>query len=351
MESYIKKRLISAFVIPLAFGITGCSFFPKEQIADSVELVNETEIKEYVTTTVKKGSKTDREKVECTLKSVHTEDLGFSISGNYLSIIHVSVGSHVKKGDLLASLELGDLEEKKSEFETQQEMKKEEIAHNKRLFVLKQRKAVYLKDEDTRNEFQKELERMLMDIESLEKELEILDKQVEQVKESVNKRCIYASMDGVVTFVKDIDDIGAILKNDCIITISDEEIVYKSITGVKADVQKGQVVSMDIDGVPYDAEITDINEDRGDKIISLKVLDNDKFQAGTLGTIYFEGNGFKDGLYLETRSIFTIDGEQAVYILDDFGLKQVRMIETGVTAGEFTQIIAGLKEGDQVVSL
>ena len=108
----------------------GCG---KQQVAQQqISLEPEEEQALFATVTVDYGDVTLRQKIQCTYRQVEDQEVCFTVSGRIIDRIYVSVGDMVHKGDLLAELETGDLEEQIAQTEYQVQRNKLLLDQNER---------------------------------------------------------------------------------------------------------------------------------------------------------------------------------------------------------------------------
>ena len=108
----------------------GCG---KQQVAQQqISLEPEEEQALFETVTVDYGDVTLSQKIQCTYRQVEDQEVCFIVSGRIIDRIYVSVGDMVHKGDLLAELETGDLEEQIAQTEYQVQRNKLLLDQNER---------------------------------------------------------------------------------------------------------------------------------------------------------------------------------------------------------------------------
>ena len=108
----------------------GCG---KQQVAQQqISLEPEEEQALFETVTVDYGDVTLSQKIQCTYRQVEDQEVCFTVSGRIIDRIYVSVGDMVHKGDLLAELETGDLEEQIAQTEYQVQRNKLLLDQNER---------------------------------------------------------------------------------------------------------------------------------------------------------------------------------------------------------------------------
>ncbi len=103
------KIRIYILLFIITIGLSGCSLAPKEEQLPDAPIIRTSAIKTYKSVEVIKGNIIERVKFDCTYKAFDTEELSFAINGRRIDHIYVSEGDLIKAGDLLADLEMGDI--------------------------------------------------------------------------------------------------------------------------------------------------------------------------------------------------------------------------------------------------
>ena len=111
-----KKRLITGLMLMSAlFSLAGCGNKPEE--APPVVLESGDEAAEYSLTEVMKGTLEESVSLTCYYRKNAEQEVYFPVSGKQIRKICVQEGDVVKKGDLLAELDLGNIEDQIDELE------------------------------------------------------------------------------------------------------------------------------------------------------------------------------------------------------------------------------------------
>lgn len=335
----------------LSIALTGCQSYDRSTASEEVFIQEEEEIgmPQYKMIEVKRGNKKEKQLVECTLKSEKIENVMFQVAGIKYKAIYVKENDFVHKGDLIAELELSDLDEKLNDFEKNKVLKENEIAHTSKLLEFEKKKAVLVSEENERKEMQDNITDYENQIALQKKELQLIEKQVKVVKEEKEKRCIYAPMDGYVKNLITLNSYSLSEEKKVIARIFSPNVQFESINPVEQEVKVGQKVKFLINETNYEAEITGTESAVKGNRIFLKVLTDEEFKTGTLGRFTLIGQSFQDSLYVNEKAIIEVDGKPAVIRLDELGFKNFAQVETGLNFNGIIQILSGVKEGDQVV--
>lgn len=297
----------------------------------------------------KRGSKKEKQLVECSLKSDKAEDLIFGVSNIPFKAVYVKENDFVKKGDLIAELKLSDLDEKIQDLEMSKKLKKSEIAHTNQLITYEKQKAILVSDEDERKAIQEGIDDYQSALEMLKKELSNMESQMKVVKQDMAKRSVYAPIDGYVRDIIPLTYDSLSNEKRVFAKVYSPNFRFESINPVSHELKVGQKVRFTIDEKTYDAEIIGTKSEMKGTKVYLKTLTDKVFQVGTIGSFTLVGQSFDDSLYVNEKAVIEVDGKPAVIGLDEFGFKNFVPIETGLHFNGVIQIISGVKEGDQVV--
>ena len=101
----LKRLLVPASALLLAFLLSGCFLLPKEADPPELPLVTPYSGAEYSTAVVTRGDLISAAKVSFTFSPTRREDLRFSVLCRSYGAIYVTVGAQVEAHQLLAELE------------------------------------------------------------------------------------------------------------------------------------------------------------------------------------------------------------------------------------------------------
>ena len=403
----MKKRILRFAALTLAVlsitsTLSGCYFLPKEEEILEPPL-KEPEAVTYKTHTVTEGvlerylSGTGR------VESTESEVLYYQSVSGRLKSINVKSGAEVKAGDLLVELDVGDLEytiykqekavrqaeltleiAKKVEDPDPVALERAQINYdlaardleNSRAQLTKTsgtdaRKAVketiYRQERNLRlmelalEEAKKPRETDPADIERAQISYDLAVAQLEQYQKQLEESRLYASMDGLVTFVAKIEpgdpvstyyDLVKIAKADSLrITMpaDDTEDLYLGMEmevtfgGNKEESYTGRIVQL-----PSDVPITASEEER--KAIK---IDLDQFPEKTKIGDSVNVNVLlerKEGIItLPLRYVSTYSSRRYVRVLNEEGIPEERDVKLGSQNISTVEIVSGLEAGEVIV--
>jgi multidrug efflux pump subunit AcrA (membrane-fusion protein) len=333
----MKTIIISALLIVSA---SGCSILPKEEGALKPPLVKPVK-PNYELYKVKLGNISKTMKGNATFVSSHKENLFFFESGNRLKALLVSTGDHVKKGQVVAELETGELEAR---------VQQQQLSLEKARIILQEQKKTNAGDDLA-------VRLKTIDVQSAQIQMDLLQNQL-------NKSKLLSPLDGVVSYTSDVQKGDMIGAYQPIITIQDPtqvHLIYEAgssgdIVGVNQNMDveltinndkfKGKVVQ-----TPSTAPIvSDKNiQDHISKTIVIKPETGDKsFELGQQAEFIIVLEHKENVLTIPKAGLRNFVGREYVQVLDGESRKEID-VEKGIVSPTDVEIRGGLKEGQQVI--
>ena len=198
-------------------------------------------------------------------------------------------------------------------------------------------------------------------IQSDEDTLYILGLQLEELRQELRPRQLYAGIDGTVTYVqKSTDDFFGLRtqKDVTFITITDRENMAFIVGGEDALLfpvgTEVTVVCKDQEVLVRSVEPAELgiqNPADSDKLTAfLKLVDpTAAVEENAEGKITLILEERRNVLYLDAGAVQTAEGQPFVYVLDETGLKVMQSVTTGLECDGKIEITGGLEEGDKVI--
>lgn len=308
----------------LTMSLSGCYFFPDEEA-----LLDPPTVKvEDVTYSTYKAAKKDIINQSIASGYVTSElstDCFFTEKTGKLKTIHVNAGDFVKKGDLIAELNVGDLE---------YELKKQKL-------VVQRAQLQYSSTGSADDSLA----------------LQIEQNTLEQYQNEYDNSKIFAPCDGQIAFIESMSAGSDVQPYKVIATIVDPENLY-----IKASVndgykfRKGDSVTIKIGDDSFDGTIVKTPKEAQEQGDEDKTSIYAEFKGGlpsftTIGTIadvVLTMDEIKDAIVIPKYLLKTMSDRTYVELLVD-GEKVEVDVEIGVTNATEAQILSGLKAGDTVV--
>jgi macrolide-specific efflux system membrane fusion protein len=320
------------------FVASGCSIIPKEEEPLAPPLVKPVR-ENFEVAEVKTGTIVKKLSNVAVVESSRTKNHEFvNVSGKVLEV-YVSVGQQVKKGDPLIVLDPGDS-----------------------AIVLKERERDYEVAKYNLEEAKKTQDPQKMKIRLME--LEIAQMKLDEAIRAAEGKTLKAEMDGLVTFVENVNPGDNVQPNRTYVIVSDPKsvrLVYTATSsadiqeveiGMKAEINfKGQRLEGTVVQTPANTPTTD-DKALADKYAKTVVIGlPDMPQEMTIGTtVEFSIITRKkdNALIIPARALSKYLGRTFVKVQEGDSIKEVD-VETGIeTPGEI-EIVRGLKEGQRVV--
>ncbi len=352
-----RKVIILILAVLLVFSLSSCMLFPDEEVTRKVSYVNMDKLASYTTITPIRKDVEVTQEFPCVYIQLKEEELSFKLSDNYVGVVNVTKGDRVKKGDLLASLQMQDLDEEIQSLKAAIKLSEEKIKQLKD-------KATYDKklievDYKYKNITKEERKRSIADIEvnlkgdlkAQENEIYIQNIRLKEKKKLYEDGKIYAPHDGIITFVmedlasslskKDLPIIRLVNPKECAFEISGTD----NIDNLKV----GKTYTIDCISGSYKGTIVLVKNKKSSSKY-LKINDQStNLTLGENGTIHNKLQSRKGILTLPMGVVKEGDGFRYVYQVNKDNIKVMKKVEVGEETMEFTEIVSGLTEHDQVI--
>ena len=329
---------ISVLTLVIAL-LSGCSFLPKEEAVLAPPLVEPAQL-DYETAEVKKGEIIRRVKGSGTMVPTSHHDLYYTKDGGRLKEVKVREGDLVKKGDVLAEVETGNLVMDIEQ--TNIELKKAEL----RLQQMKEQEA---------DKYSLEIGKL--DVQSIKNRLYFMNTELASSK-------ITSPIDGVITFVTELRQGEHVRSYESMFRVAettDLQIQYtamnandlgdvnlgmEAITTIKGEESTGEVVQTPRD-VP--ADIYQQNPELYSKTLIVKPEKLPKeLKVGDIAGIEIITAKKEDTLIIPKNGLRTTVGRNYVQVMVDNTKREVD-IEVGIISSTEVEVLKGLDEGDVII--
>lgn len=326
------KIIMSAALILSMTGMTGCFFFPAEEELLEPPTVAIEDIA-YSTYTAKQKTIEDKTVATGYVFCKSQYDASFPESGGTLKTIYVTAGQHVEKGDLLAELDVGDLD-----------------------YLYKQQELIVQKAQIAYNSSGTADARLTLEMEQ---------NTLTEYERQLNNSRIYAGMTGEVCFVQDMDPGTTVTAYKTIIKIVDPSqlCIQYSSSNMKS-FPLGEEVTITVDGEDYSGYVsktpTDVKEGLYDDFPAVMKDTSSIYCEFTDGTPSFLTVGQTaditavfarhENAVVISKTLVKTDGDRTyVTILDENDTKKEVDVTVGITNATEAEILTGLNAGDRVV--
>ena len=384
----------------------GCSLMPEEE-AELTMPVNAPEEITYATQTVERGDIVNKITGTCYVVASSQYDLSFEDRGGYLAQLEASQGMDVKKGDVLASLDLGSLETdiakkkisiERLELELEQALDVEEEDNTYQIQKLElQLESQNLGLENLKNQLREAkenneeddvvesiqtqidqqrlaIQQTMIDLEEVseekeekrnyaseykEMEIEIAQLELTELYDTYSKSVIESPISGRVIFVDDELAVGDYVNaKQSFITVADTTDLLFEYTGSQAsNIKLGMEATLKVGGEELTATV----------VQTPSSVPTEEFETYR-ETVRFRTEEFPEDLMLGSRAEYEIILEEKedvivvpktaitkylggyyASVMNEDGLRSERDVEVGVESSTHYEIVAGLEEGETLI--
>lgn len=359
-----KKPRFLFLLLLMPFLLSGCSLLPAEEEIHTAPLLRTVPPLSFETETVQRGDLIKTVKISCKYVPVQSVGLSFPISGEYFDKIFVQAGDHVQAGQLLAQLELGDIEAQIAAIRSAMEEigmradnlgRKYQLAHE-RCEILHQGE----NDAARAQAFSQLESEYAAQEQSYADQMYLQQLQLSQLEEKLKARQIFAPFEGTITFAKKLADGEKSQARISVITLVDSATtLFRCDTKYWPYFQPGDCHQIEVGGEKLEAIVTDeaalgleAKEKLPDKSANIYLMlrePNFELEEGDYGYLTLILDQRPNALHVSEAAV-SHAGEQAiVYYLRPDGVKAYKPIETGITVGDRVEVISGLDEGEQII--
>ncbi len=361
-----KKRIISSALLCLmgVSAVAGCGQKEEEPLI-TIEAGDDT--LDYSYTTCVRDDINEVLQVKCTYKKNAEQEVYFPVSGKKIDKVYVRVGDEVKKGDVLASLNIGSLD---SDIENL----KYNIARNELLksYISEQESIdsqnIYLDfyygnafvagDEENRDNRLKNLKKQNEKKEQqYDDALEFDKRKLAQLSKELSESKVVADFDGTVSFIEDGLEGSTTNVEKCIIRILDNEEGYFETEFADAFeyFDDGENYSMTVlyGNGKGEYEVTPVEYDKWGDTQKFAIVTGENIadlDSDSRGEIYIVTNRRENVLCIPKKTVHYAGEDAYVYVLDEEGMRDVKWIETGIEGDGKVEILSGLDEGEKIIT-
>lgn len=356
----MKWKLAVGIVLVIALCVSATFLIPEEEELPTAPVIINDDTSTYETTQVMVGDVQDVRTTYCEYSATVSENLYFEVDGYVIEEIYVQAGDIVEEGQLLAVLNMEDLAEQlttyennlaKLELQLEQLLEQKEIVYNSQVAYRNTLSDEELAYTQTASEA---VASYVTQQESLEDQIYIEELHVEEVESQISERQIVSPIDGMITSVKSVTEGQTSDKSLKIFEVIDNSSLSFVFTSYYyADIlEVGEEVEMYLSEETYIGTTTDVfyveSEEKYYYYITVNDLtaslsDGDKAR---MELVYFES---LDVLYLPSDAICQSKGKDAVYYINEDGIRDVKYVEIGLDAGGYVEIISGVTEGETIL--
>lgn len=362
-----QKRISLAVVLlsgSLCLGMAGCGVQETED--DGIMLEPEAEQALFETAVADYGDVILSKKLMCTYRQVEDYEACFSVSGKTIDKVCVSAGDVVSKGELLAELVTGDLDEEIAR--TEYELKRNQLLldQNERNLnnEIEQLTVEYTYHTEQTSEDWVAKEKKLTEIrkehrylrEDYSDAIALSEAQLAVLQKEKEESCLYAAIDGTISMVERELEGSVSVKDESVITIIDtSECLFElEDADYAAYFREGEALPMTVSVGTGKGDYTLLPyqmESWGDvQLFSImEQPDGAVLEVGATGNLYLTLDQRENVLRVPSEAVHNADGKDYVYITDDAGMREVVYVEAGLKGDVYTEILSGIDKGQRVI--
>jgi len=252
----LKKIMVVLAGVALAAGLSGCFLLPEEAAAPALPLVTPYSGEEYLMAEVSRGDIHLIKEVRFAFQATRREDLRFEVNGKSYGAIQASVGDTVEAGQLLAWLDVSDIEQELAQVDS--EIARLEIQLNEAEVALKLAKQAEKLRGDGNTVSS---EARAADAEYYRASLELKEGKRAELQEELESLRLYSTISGTVTYAKTLKMGAVSSKADTIVSITDtSSSMFTATTEYHEYFPVGASVTVVSDGVEYPCVVRDADE-------------------------------------------------------------------------------------------
>lgn len=364
MDRKIRALLLVGSTFFCLCGFTGC----RQTESDSEELIileqeqNEDE-SGYSFATVTVDDIQVVQKIECVYQQADDKELCFEVSGKKIEKINVVEGDRVQKGQILAELSLGDVDERLAEAQYQLERNQLLLEQTKEDASLAIKNMENLTDVSalTKEEKQNYEDSLLALKQNYEYQMEdyqdaiaVWKQKLSDLQMEKGQQYLLADMDGTVAYVKENLEGTYSVADECVVTIMDvTQCTFCSDQVEFADYfVEDQPVEIQISGQSDPCLVVPYKKDSWNEMMQFVFADeseNQNMSVGTLGNISLIVEEKKQVLTLPANAVHEADNKSYVYVIGENEIWETKWVTIGLKGKEKVEIKEGLSEGDMVI--
>lgn len=344
--------------------LTSCTLLPEEETVRTAPLVRTYTRPEYHTVQVERGDLINRAKVSCNYVPVQTATLSFQLDDEFIDRYMVQTGDSVAEGQLLAQLQLGDLEARIGSAENDIAVLKLQIEHEQKQYDLSLKRleitTAQLDAPDKKEAYEQAEENFVQLMQSLQDSLTYKELALKGLQKKLDQRQIRAPFSGTLTRVADFEEGDQSEFGVGVITLVDStRSIFRSSTEhwdrfVPGDSYVVTVKKENYEAVVVSAQELGLEEPvrvEGKKSYVYFALTQPSFELkdGDTGTVEIVLDERLDTLYVPAKAVTTANGKPIVYYVREDGMKAYKYVEPGMTINAYTEILSGLEEGESVI--
>lgn len=359
------KRTLTFLLVLSFLLLSACSLLPQEESIRVAPIIPEHEAVSYTTATVERIDMELKGTVRCSYTSVNLESLSFGTSDVAFNRYYVQLGDRVKAGQLLAELDMRDINEALTQLRLDLsliDLQVKALEEDRALAL--ERKKILMEGssaEDLKAALAEVNQQFDQRKQSFSDEIYFINLQIQEWEDQIPARQIRAGIDGVIRFLYDFskDSTGSKLKGSAIRIADPDNAYFKASTNLWPYITPGQTFLLHDDIYTYsivavsETELglapIDRVEGRSADVFFLPQESIVSMEVEDIGNITVSLGSRQNVLAVPSKAISHVGEQTVVYYLDGEGMRAYKPVETGFVANGMTEILSGLEEGETII--
>lgn len=358
----MRRKKWLALVILATMLAAGCG--QAEEVDRSVELQEEV-INEntYELTPVTRGTVQQPLVLNCDYSQTLEMDLYFAVDQVLITDVYVERGDIVKKGQLLASVDVENMEKQIRELEhelARATLKLQQLLESLS-FELEQADILYSytfmtdSDKAALKEQKANIEKSYRtSVEDTADSVEMLTIRLEEAREYLQSGNLRAPIDGVVSYIKENMEGSVTDKEERVVKLYDADSCMFISEDVEAvsyiDLEEEYTIVCGLGKNQREYTVAPAYPENWGENIYFRLLDEEYdpniIKNGKISIITDEAEHV---LCVDREAVHASGDRYYVYLLDEEGIRRMQFVETGLWGADVVEIREGLKEGEYVI--
>lgn len=358
MRNIHKTTISLCLILIFALSLCACGNDTSDKLADLNRDMYEKS--EHLSTDVFRGRLEPELNLNLELETTQKIDYQIDISDLTVESIDVSVGEHVKKGQILISFESENLKKEINNLEYDLEEKKLMLEHYKNLSVVETKDKPYEKINDYERSILQGLDKedqkyktysYGVAISELTDDVNLAALYLEEKRERLNECQVKAEEDGTITFISQsilsgvVEPGATFLTEACgenlFTTVTEDDYPFKEGEEFTATTKEGDTIKLSV--------ISTENEDDKQRVTFEPINTIDPAQTNSL-TLSIKKEALDNVIYVSSEAVYEKNGETFVYTIDENGFLTAVYVTCGDVIGGNTVIKSGLT-GNETLAL
>lgn len=357
----MKNRICALLLTgTVGAGLVGCGLLPKEEEYPTVPVLSQAEIMEYDVVAVTRSDIQKIETVRISYQAPETEKYSFKFDNEEISQIYVEVGDIVKKGDVLAEV---DITMQQEQVRMQQEavddlyLQLKHISETEEMSLreakLQDQQAAEIGIDGWSSQAEAIASQYADQKRLIQQSIHLAEKKLEKAKEDMKARQIIAGMDGTITFLAELEEGESVSKGKAVAIIKDMSSARFEVDSQNIELlEDGKTYIAEIEKKEYEvlAEVSEGNNEEEESKVTLSLVTPEpNMETGVTGVIRFIVGESKGVLSVPDKAVYETEEGYVVYCVDELGFREKRTVEVGISDGTTVEILSGLEENELVI--